>query len=139
VYFYELHESDDDLFSDALLAHPQEFSETEFFDLVMEARARVIQSFEEDNLVAAIAHALERGHGFLYVDERRLSAAVNVSLVEADNVIAAAEGGRAPNGGDEGWGADDDDDEDAAEGEGDEDLDEDFRTIVVKVDRADFN
>jgi hypothetical protein len=60
VYFYEIHESDDDLYSDALLAHEQEFTAEEFFELVQETRRRVQDSFEEDTLVEAIAHELER-------------------------------------------------------------------------------
>ncbi len=125
MYFYELHESDDELFSDALLAHAEDFSEDEFFDLVIEARAKVLDRFEEDTLVAAVARELERSHEFIYIDDRHLRAAVNVSAVEEENVLAAIE--------------DRDDDEDGDEGDLDTDEDETFRTLVVRVDRPDLN
>jgi len=124
LYFYELHESDDELFSDALLAHAEDFSEDEFFDLVMEARAKVLDRFEEDTLVAAVARELERSHEFIYIDDRHLRAAVNVSVVEEENVLAAIE---------------DRDDEEEDEGDLDANEDEAFRTLVVRVDRPDLN
>lgn len=125
MYFYELHESDDELFSDALLAHAEDFSEDEFLDLVKEARAKVLDRFEEDTLVAAVARELERSHEFIYIDDRHLRAAVNVSVVEEENVLAAIE--------------DRDDDEEGDEGDLDTDEDETFRTLVVRVDRPDLN
>jgi len=88
VYFYELHEGDDELFSDALLVHEQEFDEEQFLELVLEARARVLGSFEEDTLVEAVAHDLERQHGFVHIDDARLSAAVNVSEQEGETFLA---------------------------------------------------
>jgi hypothetical protein len=155
VHFYELHESDDELFTDALLAHHQEFGAAEFLGMVMEARARVLGSFEEDSLVTAIAHELQRSHGFLFVDEQRVTAAVNVSLVEADNVLASTEGGRdasasgtlgrhSGRSGGSGDDMDDDDDDewdadDAEDSEETADLEEDFRSIVLRVDRSDLN
>ena len=45
VFFYELHESDADIFADLLLAHETEYDEAEFLELVLESRARVIESF----------------------------------------------------------------------------------------------
>lgn len=125
MYFYELHESDDELFSDALLAHAEDFSEDEFLDLVKEARAKVLDRFEEDTLVAAVARELERSHEFIYIDDRHLRAAVNVSVVEEENVLAAIE--------------DREDDEEGDEGDLDTDEDETFRTLVVRVDRPDLN
>lgn len=125
MYFYELHESDDELFSDALLAHAEDFSEDEFLDLVMEARAKVLDRFEEDTLVAAVARELERSHEFIYIDDRHLRAAVNVSVVEEENVLAAIE--------------DREDEEEGDEGDLDADEDEAFRTLVVRVDRPDLN
>lgn len=141
MYFYELHESDDELFNDALLAHDEDFSEDEFFDLAMEARAKVLNSFEEDTLVVAVARELERSHDFVYIDNRHLRAAVNVSAVEEDNVLAEIDD------------RDEEDDEDDDDDEGDDDdgddeegtrgrtagHDEPFRTLVVRVDRPDLN
>ena len=125
MYFYELHESDDELFSDALLAHAEDFSEDEFLDLVKEARAKVLDRFEEDTLVAAVARELERSHEFIYVDDRHLRAAVNVSVVDEENVLAAIE--------------DREDEEEGDEGDLGADEDEAFRTLVVRVDRPDLN
>jgi hypothetical protein len=121
VYFYEIHEGDTDLFSDALLAHELEFDDEEFLRLVLEARERVLGAFEEDTLVEAIANDLERRQGFIHVDDARLTAAVNVSEREGETFLAevAAE--------DEG------DDEDVDEPSG---LDEGgFRSLLVTVDR----
>jgi hypothetical protein len=135
LYFYELHESDDELFNDALLAHAEDFSEDEFFDLVMETRAKVLDSFEEDTLVVAVARELERSHDFVYIDNRHLRAAVNVSVVEEDNVLAEIDER------DEEDDENGDDDEDEVKGAmgGNADRDDPFRTLVVRVDRPDLN
>jgi hypothetical protein len=130
VYFYELHESDDDLFSDALLAHEQDFSEDEFFELVLEARAKVIDTFREDTLVDAVARELERAHDFLYIDDRYLRAAVNVSANLEDNVIAEVDDSDRDRDDEDEW---DDEDEDRASGDGA------LRTLVVGLDRNDLN
>jgi hypothetical protein len=115
VYFYELHEGDDELFSDALLVHEQEFDEDQFLALVLEARERVIGSFEEDTLVEAVAHDLERHHGFVHVDDARLSAAVNVSQSEDATFLAEL--------------SDEDELEDDAE----------YRSLLVDIDPNELN
>jgi len=78
VYFYELSESDDEVFANLLLAHDAEYDEAEFLELVLEARQQVISSFEEESLIEAIATELERKHGFVHI-ESNLRAAVRVS------------------------------------------------------------
>ncbi|MGZ3632533.1 MAG: hypothetical protein ACXWQ6_09825 [Candidatus Limnocylindrales bacterium] len=88
MYFYELHEGDDELFSDALLVHELEFDDEQFLELVLEARGRVLGSFEEDTLVEAIAHDLERQHGFVFVDDAQLSVAVNVAVEDGGTFVA---------------------------------------------------
>lgn len=88
MHFYELHEGDEDVFSDALVATEEEYSPEDFFDLVQSIRRRIQDTFEDDTLVEAIAAALEREHGFIFVSDERLTAAVNVSRVEEDNVLA---------------------------------------------------
>ena len=127
MYFYEIHESDDDLYSDALLTHEQEFTAEEFFELVQEARRRVQDSFEEDTLVEAIAHELERTHDFLHVSDALLVAAVNVSRIEDDNFIAEVE--EVDEEEDE-----DDDEDDDEDGSGNVGRDT-FRTLLVDLDR----
>jgi hypothetical protein len=118
VYFYELHEGDDDLLTDALLVHELEFDDEQFLELVLEARRRVIDSFREDTLVEAVAHDLERTHGFTFVDDARLTAAVNVSTDEAGTFVADL--------------ADEPTDDDETD-------DEAFRTLLVELDPNEMN
>ncbi len=99
MYFYELHESDEDLFDDALLVHEMEFDEDEFLELVLEARARVLETFEEDTLVEAVARELERTRGFVYVGDERLRASVSLSPEEGATTATPVE--EAPTGRDE--------------------------------------
>jgi hypothetical protein len=118
VYFYELHEGDDDLFTDALLVHELEFDDAHFLELVQESRQRVLESFREDTLVEAVAHDLERQHGFTFVDDARLTAAVNVSASEDGTFLADL----------------------ADEPAGDDDSGEDiFRTLLVDIDPNEMN
>ncbi len=88
VWFYELHEGDDDLFADVLLAHDVEYDEQELLDLVLEARSAVVETFTEDTLSEAVANELARRHGFLVVDDSQLRAAVTVSAREGETVVA---------------------------------------------------
>jgi hypothetical protein len=114
VYFYELHEGDGDLFHDLLLAHDEEMDPESFFDLVQEIRERVVESFEQETLIAAIAAVLEREHAFEVIWDTRLTAAVNVSRIDEDNFLAEVE--------------DDDDDADSLEEGGS------FRTLYAKLE-----
>lgn len=116
VYFYEIHESDDELFADALLAHDSEYDEDEFLEMVVEARREVIDSFTEDSLVEAIAKQLARTHGFIHIDDSQLRAAVRVSADEDETQITPVE------------------EIGASVGEPEE---EDFRTLLVDVDPED--
>ena len=93
MYFYELHEGDDDLFSDLLLAREEEMDPELFFETVQSIRRRVQDSFEQDTLIEAIADILGREHGFIVVSDDRLSAAVNVSRLDDDNFLAELESG----------------------------------------------
>ena len=86
MYFYELHESDDELFASVLLAHDAEYDEQEFLEIVLEAREAIGKTFEEESLIEGIATELERRHGFVQV-EANLRAAVRVSAEEGDTVI----------------------------------------------------
>ena len=88
LYFYELHEGDADVFSDILLVHDSEYDPEEFFELVQDVRRTVLDRFEHDTLIEAIAAELERHHGFVYVSDERLVAAVNVSRDDDDNFLA---------------------------------------------------
>ena len=93
IYFYELHEGDEDVFFDILLAHDAEYDEQEFLEIVLEARKAVIDSFQEDTLTEAVAHELERRHGFLAIEDRLIRAAISVSTEEGQTQAAAIEEG----------------------------------------------
>jgi hypothetical protein len=92
VYFYELHEGDDEVFSDVLLARDDEMDPDDFFELVQSIRRRIQETYEDDTLITAIAVELEREHGFLFVSDDRIAAAVNVSPEESENFLVLAEG-----------------------------------------------
>ena len=127
MYFYELHEGDDDLFSDVLLARETEMDPDVFFDIVQTIRRRVQDSFDQDTLIEAIADELERDYEFVVIADDRLSAAVNVSQIEKDNFLAelgAEDEDRA-----------DDEDEAELEDEDEEPIDEEVRTLLVDLDR----
>ncbi len=47
--------------------------------------------FDHDTLIEAIAVELERDHGFIYVTDDRLVAAVNVSTEDDENFLAELE------------------------------------------------
>jgi hypothetical protein len=90
MYFYELSESDDEIFANLLLAHDSEYDEDEFLEMVLEAREAVIKDFEEDSLIEAIAAELEKKHAFIHV-EGNLRAAVRVSSEEGETSTVAVE------------------------------------------------
>jgi hypothetical protein len=92
VHFYELHEGDGDIFFDLLLFREEEMDPEEFFTLVQSVRHQVQGSYETESMIEAIAVELERSHGFVFVSDDRLTAAVNVSKVEDDNFLADLEG-----------------------------------------------
>ena len=88
MHFYELHEGDDNVFADLLLAREEEMEPEEFFDVVQSIRRRVVDSFEQATLVQAIADELERDYEFVPITDDRLTAAVNVSRDEEENFLA---------------------------------------------------
>jgi hypothetical protein len=89
VFFYELREGDDNIFADVLLVSEEEMDAESFFELVTSIRRRILDTFEEDTLIEAIAGELERDHGFIPISDERLSASVNVSKTsEEDNYLA---------------------------------------------------
>ena len=113
MFFYELHEGDEDIFSDVLLCRDDEMDPDEFFELVQTIRRRVQDTYEDDTLIEAIAVELERDHGFVFISDDRLTAAVNVSMEESENFLA---------------------DIDTGEDEGDDERDADFRSIIAEFE-----
>ncbi len=122
MYFYELHEGDEDLFTDLLLARETEMEPDVFFEIVQAIRRRVQDTFEHDTLIEAIAEELEREHGFIFVSDKRLTAAINVSTEEEDNFLADLE-------------SSDEDEDEADEAEDEAEHLPDYRGIFVDLDR----
>ena len=91
MFFYELHEGDTEVYSDVLVVSESEWEPDEFFELVQRIRRRIQDQYATDTLVEAIAMELERDHGFIYVSDDRLAAAVNVSTEESENFLADLE------------------------------------------------
>jgi hypothetical protein len=87
LFFYELHEGATDLLTDAVLVSEEEISREAFAQMVLAARAAVIETFEEDTLVEAIARELERNHGLAYIADEKLTASMAVGLEEVDTFL----------------------------------------------------
>lgn len=92
LFFYELHEGATDLMTDALLVSEQEHTHEQFADLVQAARRAVLETFEEDTLVEAVARELERRHGFTYIGDEKLQASMSVGTDEADTFLVDQSG-----------------------------------------------
>lgn len=92
VYFYELHEADDELAIGLTLAHDEAFAPSEFLAMVETARSRVIETFTEETLIEAIAAELEREHDFAAAVDTRLVAAVGVSSDEGETRLLVHDG-----------------------------------------------
>ena len=84
LYFYELHEGATDLMTDALLISERRYTGDEFEKIVRAARTKVIDTFEEDTLVEAIARELERSAEFTYIADEKVAASMSVGMSEAD-------------------------------------------------------
>jgi hypothetical protein len=119
VFFYELHEGDDEVYSDVLVVSESEWEPQEFFELVQRIRHDVQHQYEQDTLIEAIAMVLERDYEFVYVSDDRLAAAVNVSTQDADNFLAELDSDLDD--------ADDDDEERDA-------FKDEYRTILADFD-----
>lgn len=123
MFFYELHEGDDEVFTQVLVVSESEWEPQEFFELVQRVRRQVQDSYEHDTLIEAIADMLEREHGFYFADAH-LTAAVNVSTQDADNFLADLEADLD----------EDDDDDDDDEDDDDEEPSGDYRSILADLD-----
>jgi hypothetical protein len=87
LHFYELHEGASDLLTNALLVSERAYSGEEFAALVRAARQAVLETFEEDTLVEAIARELERSQGFTYIGDEKLTASMSVGMSEEDTFL----------------------------------------------------
>jgi len=91
VFFYEIHEGDEDVGTAVLLGHEVRFEPVDFFDLVKKARTLVKDSYEEDTLSEAIANQLQRAHGFVHITDDLLVASVNVDESDEDTYLVTQE------------------------------------------------
>ena len=87
LFFYELHEGATDLMTDALLVSERDHTPAQFASMVESARRAVLDTFEEDTLVEAIAIELERSHGFTYISDQKLRASMSVGMEEEDTYL----------------------------------------------------
>ncbi|MGI8872342.1 MAG: hypothetical protein ACR2KI_07065 [Candidatus Limnocylindria bacterium] len=87
LFFYELHEGATDLMSDAILVSVREHSPEQFASLVRSARTAVLDTFEEDTLVEAVARELERSHGFTYIGDDKFRASMSIGIEEDDTFL----------------------------------------------------
>lgn len=87
MFFYEIHEGDEDIGTAVLLGHEQRFDPDDFFTMVKKARALLADAYEEETLSEAIANELQRAHGFLHVTDDMLIASVNVGETDADTYL----------------------------------------------------
>jgi hypothetical protein len=92
LHFYELHEGATDLMTDALLVSERDHTPAQFVAMVEEARRAVLETFEEDTLVEAIARELERSHGFTYISDEKLRASMSVGIEEEDTYLVEQSG-----------------------------------------------
>ena len=95
MFYYEIHDGDEDLGMAVLLAHEQHFEPAEFFALVKKARTLLHDAYEEGSLSEAIANELARTEGFIHVTDDLLIASVNVD--EAEERTFLVDGGDRPN------------------------------------------
>ena len=87
LFFYELHEGATDLMTDAILVSDRDHTAAQFAAMVQAARAAVLETFEEDTLVEAIARELERSHGFTYISDEKLRASMSVGVEDEDTYL----------------------------------------------------
>ena len=87
LFIYELHEGATDLMTDALVVSERDHTPAQFASMVQAARTAVIETFEEDTLVEAVARELERTHGFTYLGDEKLQASMSVGMEEEDTYL----------------------------------------------------
>ena len=92
LFYYELHEGPTDLMTDALLVSDRDHTPAQFAGMVDVARKAIIDTFEEDTLVEAIARELERSHGLTYIGDEKLRASMSVGVEEEDTYLVEQSG-----------------------------------------------
>ena len=126
MFFYELHEGDNEVYSDVLVVSESEWEPDEFFELVQTIRRRIQDIYIQDTLSEAIAVELERDHGFIHISDDRLVASVNVSTDDEQNFLAELEVDIAD--------AEEDEDDDDDDPEQDLDEGKAYSTVIAEFD-----
>ena len=126
MFFYELHEGDNEVFSDVLVVSESEWEPDEFFELVQTIRRRIQDGYIHDTLSEAIAVELERDHGFIHISDDRLVASVNISTDDEQNFLAELEVDIAD--------AEEDEDDDDDDPEQDLDEGKAYSTVIAEFD-----
>jgi len=73
--------------TDALLVSERDHTPAQFAEMVQAARRAVVETYEEDTLVEAVARELERSHGFTYISDEKLRASMSVGATEEDTFL----------------------------------------------------
>ena len=126
MFFYELHEGDNEVFTDVLVVSESEWEADEFFELVQTIRRRIQDGYIHDTLSEAIAVELARDHGFIHISDDRLVASVNVSTDDEQNFLAELEVDLAD--------AEEDEDDDDDDPEQDLDEGKAYSTVIAEFD-----
>lgn len=92
MFFYEIHEGEEEAGTAVLLGHEEEFEPRQFFHLVKKVRTLLLDSYEEDSLSEAIANELQRSHGFIHVTDHLLLASVNVDESDENTFLVTERG-----------------------------------------------
>lgn len=92
MFFYEIHEGDDEVGTAVLLGHEDRIEPQDFFTLVKKVRTLVLENYEEDTLSEAIANELQRSHGFIHVTDDLLVASVNVDETDENTFLVTDSG-----------------------------------------------
>src|SRR3954468_3147945 len=92
MFFYEIHEGDDEVGTAVLIGHEQRFEPEDFFALVKKVRTQLLENYEEDTLSEAIANELQRSHGFIHVTDDLLIASVNVDETDENTFLVTESG-----------------------------------------------
>ena len=78
--------------TDALLVSERDHTPDQFAEMVQASRRAVVETYEEDTLVEAIARELERSHGFTYIGDEKLRASMSVGAEEEDTFLVDQSG-----------------------------------------------
>jgi hypothetical protein len=73
--------------TDALLVSERDHTPAQFAAMVETARQAVVETYEEDTLVEAVARELERSHGFTYIGDEKLRASMSVGMEAEDTFL----------------------------------------------------